>query len=124
MRLTLPNAVLAVALLTVAIVPWAVRPAAADRVVPVEIGAESAAVPPAEPRGGGGFRLSYDVYKSGFRALSLEFDVALDAGRYRTDGRLESAGIIGWLFEWRLEGRRCAIELACRRGQSSSRPRD
>ena len=50
-----------------------------------------------------GFRLSYDVYKSGFRALSLDFDVALDGSRYRTYARLESAGIIGWLFKWRLD---------------------
>lgn len=58
---------------------------------------------PLSAQPGGGFSLSYDVYKSGFRALSLGFDVALEEGRYRTDARLESAGIIGWLFKWRLD---------------------
>ena len=75
---------------------------AADRVVP----AESAAVPgepPVAAPARDGFRLSYDVYKSGFRALSLNFDVVFDGTGYRTDARLESAGIIGWLFEWRLD---------------------
>ncbi len=105
MRVKVRNAVLAVALLTVALAPWPARLAASDATSPTE----SAAVPAAPPAGAGGapgddgFRLSYDVYKSGFRALSLDFDVALGDGNYRTDARLESAGIIGWLFEWRLD---------------------
>jgi hypothetical protein len=70
---------------------------------------EKAAVPVAPTAigdvapGGEGFRLSYDVYKSGFRALSLDFDVTLNEGSYRTDAKLESAGVIGWMFDWRLD---------------------
>ena len=102
MNLTLRNMALAAVFYALLATPWVSSRAGPD---------ESAAVPPdsiAAPAADG-FRLSYDVYKSGFRALSLEFDVALDfdaalgAGRYRTDARLESAGIIGWLFEWRLD---------------------
>ena len=89
---TLRNAALSAAILTALASPCAVAAPA-----------ESAAVPPVGAPAGEGFRLSYDVYKSGFRALSLNFDVALDGGGYRTDARLESAGIVGWLFEWRLE---------------------
>ncbi len=77
-------------------------PSAADKLA----APESAAVPAVRQAGapvGDGFRLSYDVYKSGFRALSLNFDVALDEDAYRTDARLESSGIIGFLFKWRLE---------------------
>lgn len=106
MRLTLPYAVLTAALLTLAIAPWAVRPSPADQAAPTETAAVPGLAlpgPPAAPSGGEGFQLSYDVYKSGLRALSLDFDVALDAGRYRTDARLESAGIVGWLFEWSLD---------------------
>ncbi len=105
MRMILRNAVLAGALVTIALTPWPARLAASDAALPTE----SAAVPTA-PRqgvdgapGGNGFRLSYDVYKSGFRALSLDFDVTLAGGRYRTDARLESAGLIGWMFDWRLD---------------------
>ena len=91
----LRNAALAAAFIPILAIPSAVDPAA---------GAESAAVPaPPLAVAGDGFRLSYDVYKSGFRALSLDFDLALGDGTYRTDARLESAGIIGWLFEWRLD---------------------
>jgi len=93
MRMTLRNAALAAAVLTAL-----ATPSVAEKAAPVE----RAAIP-AVPQTGDGFRLSYDVYKSGFRALSLNFDVALDEGSYRTDARLESAGIIGWLFEWRLD---------------------
>ena len=75
---------------------------AADRVAPAESAAVPA-VPPADAPARDGFRLSYDVYKSGFRALSLKFDVAFEGPDYRTDARLESSGIIGWLFEWRLD---------------------
>ena len=94
MRLTLRSSALAAAVLTVLAGPVT----AAEKPAPVE----RAAIP-AVPQTGDGFRLSYDVYKSGFRALSLEFDMALDHDSYRTDARLESAGIIGWLFEWRLD---------------------
>ena len=101
MQVTFRQALLAAAFMTVLAGPLA----AAARTEKVE----RAAVPAAPLNGAGGasagdgFRLSYDLYKSGFRALSLEFDVALDGGRYRTDAKLESAGIIGWLFEWRLD---------------------
>lgn len=94
MRRTIRNAALAVTFLTVLAGPTAV----AEQLAPIE----RAAIP-AVPQAGDGFRLSYDVYKSGFRALTLNFDVALGEGSYRTDARLESAGIIGWLFEWRLD---------------------
>ena len=101
MHMTVRYAAVAVTLLAVS--AGSSAPAsAADRVVP----AESAAVPgepPVAAPARDGFRLSYDVYKSGFRALSLNFDVVFDGAGYRTDARLESAGIIGWLFEWRLD---------------------
>lgn len=90
----LRNPALAVAFLAILVAPVS----AAEKPAPVE----RAAIPSVR-HAGDGFRLSYDVYKSGFRALSLKFDVALDAGSYRTDARLESAGIIGWLFKWRLD---------------------
>ncbi len=101
MHLRLRHTAIAVALAAGLAVPWTVG-LRADGAAPVE----RAAVPmPAhtESAGGDGFALSYDVYKSGFRVLTLDFDVALGEGRYRTDAKLESAGIIGWLFEWRLE---------------------
>lgn len=93
---TLRNAALAAALLAAV-----ATPSAANNFAPAESAAVPA-VPPADSPAGAGFRLSYDVYKSGFRALSLNFDLALDGSGYRTDARLESAGIIGWLFDWRL----------------------
>jgi hypothetical protein len=99
MRRTLRNPALAVVFLTLLAGPLMLGGVtAAEKPAPVE----RAAIP-AVRHAGDGFRLSYDVYKSGFRALTLKFDVALDAGSYRTDARLESAGIIGWLFEWRLD---------------------
>ncbi|MFT5180131.1 MAG: hypothetical protein ACI8S3_000002 [Alphaproteobacteria bacterium] len=98
MHMTLRNAALAAPLAAALLVVLA-TPSAADKLAPTE----SAAVPPAATLAGDGFRLSYDVYKSGFRALSLDFDVALDGDGYRTDARLESAGIIGLLFAWRLD---------------------
>lgn len=98
MRGTLRNPALAVALLSVLAGPSIPGVTAAEKPAPVE----RAAIP-AVRHAGDGFRLSYDVYKSGFRALTLNFDVALGDGSYRTDARLETSGIIGWLFEWRLE---------------------
>ncbi len=98
MRGTLRNPALAVALLSVLAGPSISGVTAAEKPALVE----RAAIP-AVRHAGDGFRLSYDVYKSGFRALTLNFDVALGDGSYRTDARLETSGIIGWLFEWRLE---------------------
>ncbi len=94
MRRTLRIPALAVAFLAL----MAGSAAAAEKPAPVVRAAISAV-----RHAGDGFRLSYDVYKSGFRALSLKFDVSLGDGSYRTDARLESTGIIGWLFEWRLD---------------------
>lgn len=107
MQTTLRNTVLAAALVGAVSTPLSMS-LAADKLASPETAAVPVAAPAPVPAragspAGDGFRLSYDVYKSGFRALSLKFDVALDGGAYRTDARLESAGIIGWLFEWRLD---------------------
>ncbi|MCZ6592546.1 MAG: DUF3108 domain-containing protein [Alphaproteobacteria bacterium] len=102
MQVTLRNAALAAAFIALLATPWpAIR--ASELADPAERAAVPALSPAGAARSSEGFRLTYDVYKSGFRALSLKFDMTLDGGRYRTDARLESAGIIGWLFEWRLD---------------------
>jgi len=83
------------------------------------VGAESArveqtaaatapAVAPSHPRG---FSLTYDVYTGGFRALRLDFDVDLNGHRdgaalnadYATSVRMETSGIIGFMFGWRFD---------------------
>ncbi|MDH3738798.1 MAG: DUF3108 domain-containing protein, partial [Alphaproteobacteria bacterium] len=101
MQATIRNVAIAATFLAVLAAPGQAS-SAADRAAP----GERAAVPAPPSSGtqtGDGFRLSYDVYKSGFRALSLDFDVVLNGGGYHTNARLESAGIIGWLFKWRLD---------------------
>ncbi len=85
-----------------AVMTFLVTPSVADKAAQPESAAVPA-VPPADAPVSDGFSLSYDVYKGGFRALSFDFEVAIDGDRYRTDARVESTGIIGWLFEWRLD---------------------
>jgi hypothetical protein len=99
MHVTLRQAALSAAFITVLAGSSAAQ---TERVEKAAVPAAPTAIGDVAP-GGEGFRLSYDVYKSGFRALSLDFDVTLDAGTYRTDAKLESAGVIGWLFDWRLD---------------------
>lgn len=63
-----------------------------------------AAVPPAATaETGDGFQLTYALYAGGLRMLTLDFDVALHETAYRTDVRLETAGLIAWLFDWHLQ---------------------
>jgi hypothetical protein len=52
-----------------------------------------------------GFALSYDVYKSGLRAIRFDFSVSTDPATsdYRTQVQLETAGLVGMLFGWSLE---------------------
>jgi hypothetical protein len=56
----------------------------------------------------GGFALTYDVYKGGFRALRLGFfiDIAgedMPPLRYDTEVKIETTGFIGALFDWRFD---------------------
>lgn len=55
-----------------------------------------------------GFALTYDVYSGGFRALRLDFTVALDGdegaqSRYATRINMETSGLVGALFNWRFD---------------------
>ena len=55
-----------------------------------------------------GFALTYNVYSGGFRAMRLDFTVALDgdgAGQPRYDTRInmETSGLVGALFNWRFD---------------------
>ncbi len=81
----------------------------AETSVPEQIAAATApAVATEHPRG---FTLTYDVYTGGFRALRLDFDVDLDGHRegealdadYATNVRMETSGIIGFMFGWRFD---------------------
>ncbi|MDE0781224.1 MAG: DUF3108 domain-containing protein [Alphaproteobacteria bacterium] len=55
----------------------------------------------------GGFSLTYDVYKGGFRALQLDFFVGITGDethtRYDTKVKMETAGLVGALFNWRFD---------------------
>lgn len=50
-----------------------------------------------------GFALTYDVYTGGLRAIRFDFAVDLADPAYETRIRLETAGLVGALFNWRLE---------------------
>jgi len=100
MRTTLRHAGLAAALLLLG-ASAAPAPAADLAAAPTQSAAVPAAPLPAARHEG--FDLSYDVYRSGFHVLSLDFDLALDGQHYRSDAQLRSAGIVAWLFDWRLE---------------------
>lgn len=77
-------------------------------------GATSALAEPAEQamavtgKSPSGFALTYDVYSGGFRALRLDFTVALDDSerakpRYDTRINMETSGLVGALFNWRFD---------------------
>jgi len=50
-----------------------------------------------------GFALTYDVYTGGLRAIRFDFEVDLADPGYATRIRLQTAGIVGALFNWSLE---------------------
>lgn len=72
-------------------------------------GADEQALAPRAPAPGvpdlSGFSLTYDVYTGGFRALRLDFAVAFDGETpaYRTDIRMETSGLVGFMFNWRFD---------------------
>jgi hypothetical protein len=61
-----------------------------------------------------GFALTYDVYTGGLHAIRFDVTVETEADDYRTSVRLETAGIVGAVFDWRL---RASSEGAWRDGK-------